>query len=202
MIRIFPTEEWKEFEVEVGFKPQKRYAISNYGRLAKFSEKIEDGQLLKGAMKGSYKIFSYMVKIGNKDYNRFRYLRKLVAENFLQKKSEDQVYVLYLDYNKNNNFVGNLKWATRQEMLAHRRKNPLIIEGIIKFTPGPGKNNSYKLNIEKVKIIKRKLLDPNRKTRMKMLARHYGVSEMQLYRIKSGENWGEVKVDLNDKIEK
>jgi hypothetical protein len=193
MIRIFPNEAWKEFEVE--FKAQKRYAISSYGRLVKFSEKIEDGELLKGTLKGKYKIFSYNIKKDNKEYHKFKYLRKLVAENFLPKKSEEQAYVLYLDYNKNNNFVANLKWATRKEMLEHRRKNPLIIEGIIKFAPGPGKKDSYKLNSAKVKIIKRKLLDPNRKTRMKILAKQYGVSEMQLYRIKSGENWGQVTVD-------
>jgi len=193
MIRIFPNEEWKEFEIE--FKAQKRYAISNYGRLARFSEKIEEGELLKGAMKGPYKIFSYTINKGKKKHHKFKYLRKLVAENFLPKKSEEQVYVLYLDYNKNNNFVANLKWATRQEMLEHRRKNPRIIEGIIKFAPGPEREHSYKLNSAKVKIIKRKLLDPNRKTRMKMLAKQYGVSEMQLYRIKSGENWGHVTID-------
>jgi hypothetical protein len=30
---------------------------------------------------------------------------------------------------------------------------------------------------------------------MKILARQFGVSEMQLYRIKSGENWSSVKPD-------
>jgi hypothetical protein len=28
---------------------------------------------------------------------------------------------------------------------------------------------------------------------MKQIADHFGISEMQLYRIKSGENWGHVK---------
>jgi hypothetical protein len=28
---------------------------------------------------------------------------------------------------------------------------------------------------------------------MKQIAEHFGISEMQLYRIKSGENWGHVK---------
>jgi len=42
---------------------------------------------------------------------------------------------------------------------------------------------------------KRKLLDPKRKTRMKIMAKQFGVSEMQLYRIKSGENWGHITID-------
>jgi DNA-binding Xre family transcriptional regulator len=54
---------------------------------------------------------------------------------------------------------------------------------------------TYKLTEAKVKILKRKLLDPNRKTRIKMLARQFGVSEMQLHRIRTGENWGHVKID-------
>ena len=28
-----------------------------------------------------------------------------------------------------------------------------------------------------------------------MIAKQFGISEMQLYRIKSGENWGNVKID-------
>jgi len=48
-------------------------------------------------------------------------------------------------------------------------------------------------------LIKKKLLDPNRKTRMKMLAHQFRISEMQLYRIKSGENWGHVMVEERKK---
>jgi predicted DNA binding protein len=51
-----------------------------------------------------------------------------------------------------------------------------------------------KLTYAQAVILKKKLLDPNRKTRIKVLAKQFGVSEMQLYRIKSGENWGDIKV--------
>ena len=76
----------------------------------------------------------------------------------------------------------------KQEMLEHRKKNPFIIETIKKLVDGWKKMEGHKLTGVKVKIIKRKLFDTNRKTRMKMLAKLYGTSEMQLYRIKSGEN--------------
>jgi DNA-binding Xre family transcriptional regulator len=36
------------------------------------------------------------------------------------------------------------------------------------------------------------LVDPKRKLTYKQLAEKYGVSEMTLYRIKSGENWGRI----------
>jgi hypothetical protein len=35
--------------------------------------------------------------------------------------------------------------------------------------------------------------DPRRKQTYQQLAGKYGVSEMTLYRIKSGENWGNLK---------
>jgi hypothetical protein len=79
---------------------------------------------------------------------------------------------------------------------AHQTKNPGLKEQIKRLHEHNKKSkNGYKLTEAKVKILKRKLLDPNRKTRVKMLARQFGVSEMQLYRIKIGENWGHVKVD-------
>ena len=43
--------------------------------------------------------------------------------------------------------------------------------------------------------IKKMIQDPNRKTRMKLIAKQFGISEMQLYRIKSGENWSHIKVE-------
>ena len=36
--------------------------------------------------------------------------------------------------------------------------------------------------------------DPKRKLTHKQLAEKFGVSEMQLHRIKSGENWGHINV--------
>jgi DeoR/GlpR family transcriptional regulator of sugar metabolism len=43
-----------------------------------------------------------------------------------------------------------------------------------------------------VKSIKKTLNDKNRKVTIKKLAEKFGVSEMTMYRIKSGENWGRV----------
>jgi hypothetical protein len=63
------------------------------------------------------------------------------------------------------------------------------------------KADGPKLTETKVMRLKKILLDPNRKTRMKILAKQFGVSEMQLYRIKSGENWGHIKVNINPKDE-
>lgn len=43
-------------------------------------------------------------------------------------------------------------------------------------------------------LIKKILSKPDQRTRLKMIAKQFGVSEMQIRRIKSGENWGQVKI--------
>jgi len=43
-------------------------------------------------------------------------------------------------------------------------------------------------------VIKKLLANPKQTTRLKMIAKQFGVSEMQIRRIKSGENWGYIKV--------
>jgi DNA invertase Pin-like site-specific DNA recombinase len=50
-----------------------------------------------------------------------------------------------------------------------------------------------KLSAAQVLKIKETIANPKRKLTYKQLAEKYGVSEMTLYRIKSGENWGKVK---------
>ena len=111
-----------------------------------------------------------------------------MAELFLENNA-NKTYVIHLDHNKVNNNVNNLKWATRAEMINHNKSNPLVIKG-------KEKNKRLKpyskLSEGKVKMIKRKLFDPNRRTRLRLIAKQFGVSEMQLHRIKTGENWGDV----------
>lgn len=193
MIRIFPNEEFKEFDP--GYKSKFHYAISNYGRLVSYMEKFEDGHLIKGGMNQGYKTFCYKFTRDNKPVYRYLYFHNLVAENFIEKTSADQTYVLCLDRNRGNLYVDNLKWATRQEMLEHRRKYPHVIEARKKLDELNRQRDGHKLSSTTVKLIKKKLLDPNRKTRMKIIAKQFGVSEMTLTRIKSGENWGHITID-------
>jgi len=73
-------------------------------------------------------------------------------------------------------------------MFLHHKKNPKKIARI-------GQVTTSKLTEGRVRIIKKKMLDPNRRTRVRLIAKQFGVSEMQLYRIKWGENWGHIKID-------
>jgi hypothetical protein len=187
----FITEQWKEYEIEVPGKV--RYAISNLGRIKSFTSNINEGRLLKPVNNDGFPYFRYARQINNKKKIYGHAIHKMVAELFIPKTSDDQTYVIHLDYDKTNNVVTNLKWVTYKEMREHGYKSPFVAEGRKRAFEKYGPKNS-KLTETEVIRLKKKLLDPNRKTRLKILAKQFGVTEMQLYRIKSGENWGHIKV--------
>ncbi|MBX2926188.1 MAG: hypothetical protein KF852_00005 [Saprospiraceae bacterium] len=192
MLRIFPSEEFKEIELDG--KLQYQYAISNFGRLISFTDKFEDGRILKGGTIEGYRIFRYKIRQDNKFAYKHKFFYKLVAEYFLQKSSDNQTYVLHLDHNLKNDFVNNLKWATREEMLQHQKTSPKVQKARKKLIEYNRTRDGHKLTSTQVMLIKKQLANPKRKTRMKMIAKQFGISEMQLYRIKTGENWGHIKV--------
>ena len=101
---------------------------------------------------------------------------------------------MHLDYNRSNDDVNNLRWATKAEMMAHSRKSPRVIQAKKNLIEHNLKADGRKLTTTKVMLIKKILARPEQKTRLKMIAKQFGVSEMQIRRIASGENWGHVKV--------
>lgn len=192
MIRFYGNEVFREIEVEHVMKF--RYAVSNRGRLVSFSDTVENGNLLKGSLSDGYRTFSYTKIINGKKKYFTIFIYKLVAELFIPKTSEEQKHVLHLDYVRDNDLVANLKWATYEEMLAHVKKSPHVINSKKKLIEHNIKADGRKLTSTKVIHLKKLLNDPNRKTRIKMLAKQFGISEMQVHRIKSGENWSHIKV--------
>ena len=195
-LRFYPTEIFKEISLgEDDHNLQLFYAISNFGRLVSYQDNIENGRLIKGSLQDGYRIWRYRINVGNnKIIHKHHFLYKLVAEYFIPKTSEEQVYVLHLNRNRANDHVDNLKWATKAEMLEHSKKSPFVIEARERYMPLLwAKKGGKKLTETQVMLLKKKLLDPKRKTKMKILAKQFGVTEMQLYRIRSGENWSDVK---------
>ncbi len=192
MIRFYWNEEWKEILFpEKALR--KRYAISNYGRVISFTENFREGNLIKGGCLKGYKTLPLRPYGVSTTY----YVHKLVAEYFLPSINNDDFSVIHMDFNKGNNFFKNLKWATRSETYEHQRKNPMLIESK-KKNIGRNSFEGPKLNATQVMRLKKKLLDPNRKTKLRILARQFGISEMQLHRIKKGENWSHVEVTTKD----
>ncbi|MDO8660484.1 MAG: NUMOD4 domain-containing protein [Candidatus Woesearchaeota archaeon] len=186
-------EQWTEFPL--GYKSKFRYAISNHGQLRSFTGSIANGQLLKCSNIEGYKFLRYKVSKNGTVTEKCLSIHKLVASLFLPDSSAKQTYVLHLDYNKSNNHVDNLQWATAKEMIEHREKNPAVVRGHLRTTESIRQSGKgHKLTATKVQFLKKKLLDPNYKTSMKILARQFGVSQMALSRIRTGENWGHIKV--------
>ncbi|MFN4811100.1 MAG: NUMOD4 domain-containing protein [Bacteroidia bacterium] len=192
MYRLFPGEVFKEFEIKDKLKL--KYAISNYGRVVSFSDTPENGRLIKNSQVNGYQLFRYVLIIEGKRKFKQLFIYKLVAEYFIPKTSPDQEYVIHVDFNRSNDFVNNLKWATLEEKRAHIKKSPHVIEAKKKLIEHNIRSDGHKLTESQVILLKKKLLDPNRKVRLKILARQFGVTEMTLHRIRTGENWGHIKV--------
>ncbi len=180
MIRNYWNERWKVIQFDEKISDKEHYKISTYGRVISCKEKEES--ILREHFINGYRTIPLKQKVNGKSTSR--YVHKLVAEHFLDKNNG--VAVIHLDYDKTNNRVENLKWATKREKEIHQFSNPEY-KNRIRRTP-----YNAKLTETRVKLIKRKLNDPNRRTRLKMIAKQFGISEMQLYRIKTGENWGYV----------
>ena len=191
-IRVYPNEKFKKIIIEDKLKLN--YAVSNKGRLISFLENIEFGRELKGAMTDGYKMFRYKIYTDGKIKNKNIFISKLVAEFFIPKTSEQQTYVLHLDRKRDNDDYRNLKWATREEMIEHSRKSPFVIQAKLNLLEHNLKSNGRKLTVTKVIHIKKLLAKPEQTTRLKMIAKQFGVSEMQIRRIKSGENWSQIKI--------
>ncbi len=174
----------EKLETIRGFKggDGQRYAISNFGRIVAYWSRHDNGYFLKTSYIKEYP--SIQLK---KDRKSFGFLvHRLVAEYFCERPSAGHKFVIHLDHKKENNYYRNLKWVTRDEKHAHMVVDPSYLKSKAKYS-----GRGHKLTIDRVKLIKRKLEEG--KTRMKIIAKQFGISEMQLYRIKSGKNWGFVK---------
>jgi hypothetical protein len=178
-------EKWIRIEIDIENPPH--YQVSNFGRLKSFQNGSE-GKLLRGSVIQGYRSLNIRLREGQ-SFNR--YVHKLVADYFVEKSSDKYCYVIHKDFDKHNNHYENLAWVTKEEMIDHNRKNPNVIN-----RPRPKKSKNYKLNESKVKMIKKLLKSDS--TRLKMIAKQFGITHTQLNRIRNGENWAHVKLDDED----
>ncbi len=178
ILRKIDDEEWLEVP-----NSNNRYHVSNYGRVKSFSFK-KDGQIMKcPEIKG----FKYVKLKINKIQHHY-YVHKLVAEVWLSKQSEQHIYVTHLDGNLKNNHISNLKWLTKEELTNQHREfkeknNTSKKQKVI---------SNSKLNEKDVILIKTML---QRGVTQPIIAKMFCVSDMQVSRIKRGENWGHLKVE-------
>ena len=124
--------------------------------------------------------------------NKHFLIHRLVATYFLPEQKPEETVVGHLDFDKLNNRATNLKWMTPEENRKHQDKSPHVIaeKKWRKHTQKP-RHNGLKLTSTQVIHIKLQL---KRNRPVKQIAKHFDISEMQVWRIKSGENWGHVKI--------
>ena len=175
------NEKWERIDFPE-FDNQIHYEISNYGRIKSF-QNTQEGVLIQGSLIQGYQ--SLNVRFQNKSVNH--YLHKLVAKHFCQQNSPKDTFVIHLDYNKLDNRADNLQWADRSKVTDHNKNNPSVVNRLI-----PLRTKNYKLTEGKVMLIKQMLKSD--KSRLKMIAKQFGITHTQLNRIRNGENWKQVKL--------
>ena len=114
------TERWKEIEFESNLSHDK-YEVSHLGRVKSYAIDKENGRIILGGNVNGYRCTT--VKFGDKITRQY-YVHRLIAETFIDKDSKDQHYVIHKDYNKENNSIYNLQWASEEQLVAHNNKNP------------------------------------------------------------------------------
>jgi hypothetical protein len=174
-LRKLEDEVWKEISF-TDFK----YEVSNYGRIKSFCQDSLNGKILKPSIIGGFKVVSLKYKNKTKHF----LIHKLVAEAFILKESADQTVVIHLDWNKSNNFYSNLMWVTKSDSYLRMHKR------LQDERKKKGKVVTYsKLKPDEVALVKSML---ERKVKQKLIAKMFCISEMQITRIKRGENWKEI----------
>jgi len=186
MIKKMTGEVWKSFQFPGWKELRKKYAVSSNGRIASYTEDLHaDGKLLNGSLTTGYR----SLNLHRAKSKSTLYVHREVARHFHKKTSPKQKFVIHLNHDKLDNRARNLKWATQQEVAEHQQQSPAKLA--YKEVQA-SRTKGLKLSLSQVRTIKKSLGDPKRTLTYRQLADKYGVSEMTLYRIRSGENWGAV----------
>jgi hypothetical protein len=186
MIKKLPGEIWKPLVFSGSRDLRNKYAVSSAGRIASYKVNLtEDGKLLNGSLTTGYRTLN-LHRPGHKGT---LYIHRELARLFLKKPSAKHKYVIHKNHNKLDNAVKNLSWVTLDDMIRHQQKSPAKVAYKKRQA---NRTEGLKLTAAQVKRIKDTLNSKSRKFTIKQLADKYAVSEMTMYRIKSGENWGRV----------
>ena len=156
------------------------------GPIASYKEDVvNDGKLLNGSLTTGYRTLN-LHRPGHKGT---LYVHRELAKLFLKKPSPRHKFVIHKNHNKLDNSVKNLSWATLEDMIRHQQKSPAKVAYKKRQA---NRQTGLKLTATQVRKIKDMLTSKSRSVTIKQLANRYDVSEMTMYRIKSGENWGRI----------
>ncbi len=150
---------------------------------------LDDIEAKRVKLRADYKKM-YAKELKNVTMAHHFLIHRMVAKYFVPKGTKVQKFVMHLDHDKLNNVASNLAWGTMKETAQHWTKSDQFKEVIQRRIDG--KITGYsKLNRNQVVSIKKLL---NKGKTLKFIAQKYNVSDMQIHRIKKGENWGHITV--------
>lgn len=175
-LRSIDDETWKTIP-----DTDNKYAVSNYGRVKSFCNSTQ-GKILKSSNTKGFKTVCIRVQGKRKTV----LVHKLTAEAFVE-KNENSEMIIHLDWNKGNNYYKNLAWVARSD--GYKRILTKLHQGN-RENPRKRKVTNSKLEIKDIEILKSMLL---RGVKQKVIAKLFCISEMQVTRIKKGENWASIE---------
>lgn len=186
MIKKLAGEIWKPLLFSGWRQLRNRYSVSRTGRIASYkTDVIKDGKLLRGSLTTGYRTLNL-----HRPQNKGTlYIHREMAKLFLKKPSSRHLFVIHRNHNKLDNNIKNLRWATLEDMIRHQQESPAKKAYKEKQA---NRTEGLKLTATQVRKIKNILQNKNRNITIKQLSKNYGVSEMTMYRIKSGENWNRI----------
>ncbi|MFT4664227.1 MAG: hypothetical protein ACI8YQ_002717 [Polaribacter sp.] len=178
---------WNERWIKVPTKADTRavnYYFSDYGRMKSVHKVTEaENQLTGGRDKyGNTKLSIRLIENRRQEY----YLHRLVGDEFIEPETLGHKFLIRVDNDKENNHFKNLQWMTQDEMTAHQTKFGVF--DINNKKPSP----NQKMTETKVRLLKKRLAKG--KTKRKILAKDFNITETQVRRIERGENWGHVTI--------
>ena len=179
-LKKIEDEEWREVP-----NSNKRYFVSNYGRVKSFAYDKKEGNILK-----TYEIKGFkIVPMNIQKLKKKIFIHKLVAEVWHGKPSENHTFVTHLDGNLKNNHASNLEWHTKESLIEIHREISKLKN---KSGNQPRKINNSKLKASDVVQLKSML---QRGIVQAKIAKLFSISEMQVTRIKRGENWSHIVLE-------
>ena len=164
------------------------YYINRKGVIYRASYVANDGRYIKSKIvtqslgKNGY----YYVNLRCDGKTKLAYVHRIIAETYVD-NPENKEQVNHINGDKKDNRIGNLEWVTPKENTQHS-----IYHGM---TPIGEQAHKSKLTLKEVISIR----SSNRSDTE--LAKKYGVSRAQVYRIKKGLNWSMAIENHFDELE-
>ncbi len=175
------SEIWKEFKDK---ELRSTFLISSLGRVKSIpASNPEKTVLLRGYKNAGYHAIPTR-KVDGK--NTLRYVHKLVAELFVP-NPENHTKIIFKDRNRSNCAASNLAWVSKEEYKNYRKE---FAKSAYDYRPDFKPNT--KLTPAKVKVLRKLVNDPNRKTRYRIIAKRFGINVGTLFSIKRGASWKDV----------